>query len=585
MTQFLRNIRLAGGVASSHLTDDPLLLLLQLSRRLPARLVGPLSAAVTRLTPRNSGAIPVLLAAMLGGDGADVQRRLSLPAATAATGEHARRLADVALAAQLPGLVDGFLERAEGANGLAQARARRFWYDGALSDAVSVLEDAVRDGAGPGARAQRARLAAERYVLAGLAAPDLKPTECSPVPGRVLHLLTNSLPHTFSGYAQRSHSILAAQQAAGWDVLAVTRLGYPVQVGKIFAKPFDVVDGVRYHRLLPAKLSATMDARLQQQAEELLQIVLEFKPSVLHTTTHYVNAVVVRAVAQAVGIPWVYEVRGQLGDTWASTRGAEAKDSERYRLFQEREAEVMRDADLVVTLGGAMKANIVAAGIPEAKVLIAPNAVGGDFLKEPLDAGSARRMLGLNEGGQYIGTVSSLVAYEGLDCLIDAFALLAPEFPHLKLLIVGDGVSRPALEVQARQSGYGDRIIFTGRVSREHAVRYHQALDVFVVPRKDLEVTRSVTPLKPVEALACARPVVASRLPALAEIVQDGCSGSLVQAGDAPALGAALESLLADSTRSVRMGRAGRVEVLGTRTWAANARALAAAYSELLSEK
>ena len=508
-----------------------------------------------------------------------VERRLGLAVDANVVGEPARRLADVALAAQLPAVADAFLGRAEGAPGLDGSRARRFWYDGAVSDAVEVLA-----GDGRARRGQRSRLAAELSVLSG-AAPVLDGVDYSPVPGRVLHLLTNSLPHTASGYAQRSHSILAAQQAAGWDVLAVTRLGYPVQVGKIFAKPFDVVDGVRYRRLLPAKLAATMDARLQQQAEQLLDIVLEFKPSVLHTTTHHVNALVVRAVARAVGIPWVYEVRGQLADTWASTRGPAAKESERYRLFQEREAEVMRDADLVVTLGGSMKANIVAAGIPEAKVLIAPNAVGGDFLMEPLDAGSARRELGLNESGQYIGTVSSLVAYEGLDGLIEAFVLLAPQFPHLKLLIVGDGVSRPALEVQARQSGYGDRIIFTGRVPRDQAVRYHQALDIFVVPRKDLEVTRSVTPLKPVEALACARPVVASSLPALEEIVKDGVSGSLVQAGDAPALAAALESLLADSTRRGSMGRAGRLEVLGTRTWAANARALAAAYSGLLSEK
>ncbi len=367
MTQLVRNIRLAAGVAGSHLTDDPLLLLLQLSRRLPARLVGPLAAAVTRLAPRDSAAVPVLLAALMGGAGTDVQRRLSLAAATTATGERARRLADVALAAELPGLADGFLERAAGSNGLAQARARRFWYDGALSDAVAVLEDAVRDGAGHGARGQQARLAAERDVLTGVAAPVLNRTEYSAAPGRVLHLLTNSLPHTASGYAQRSHSILAAQQAAGWDVLAVTRLGYPVQVGKVFAKPEDMVDGVRYRRLLPARLASTSDLRLQQQAQELLDIVLDFRPSVLHTTTHHANALVVRAVAQAVGIPWVYEVRGQLADTWAATRGPEAKDSERYRLFQERETEVMQDADLVVTLGGAMKANIVAAGIPEGK--------------------------------------------------------------------------------------------------------------------------------------------------------------------------------------------------------------------------
>jgi hypothetical protein len=118
----------------------------------------------------------------------------------------------------------------------------------------------------------------------------------------MLHLLTNSLPHTSSGYAQRSHSILAAQQAAGWDVLAVTRLGYPVQVGKILAKPVDEVDGVRYQRLLPVTLAATMDERVQQQAEALMDVVLQFRPCVLHTTTHYVDALVVRAGA-AVGIP------------------------------------------------------------------------------------------------------------------------------------------------------------------------------------------------------------------------------------------------------------------------------------------
>ena len=584
MIQLYRNFRLAAGVVGSHLTDDPLLLLLQLSRRLPARLVGPLSRAVTRLAPQNSAALSVLLASLIGGAGSDVQRRLSLATAKEATGERARRLADVALAAQLPALADDFLGRAEDAHGLAMARARRSWYDGALTDAVAVLDDAVRKGAGYAARGQRARLAAERDVVAGLEAPVLTPMEYNAIPKRVLHLLTNSLPHTASGYAQRSHSILAAQQAAGWDVLAVTRLGYPVQVGKILAKPVDVVDGIRYRRLLPAKLAATMDARLQQQAEELLGVVLEFRPSVLHTTTHYVNALVVRAVAQAVGIPWVYEVRGQLADTWASTRGPAAKQSERYRFFQEREAEVMQDADLVVTLGGAMKSNIVAAGILDVKVLIAPNAVGGDFLDEPLDAAAARRMLGLPEGGQYIGTVSSLVAYEGLDCLIDAFALLAPDFPKLKLLIVGDGVSRPALELQARESGFGDRIIFTGRVPREQAARYHQSLDIFVVPRKDLEVTRSVTPLKPVEALACGRPVVASRLPALEEIVKEGLSGSLVQAGDAYELAVALESLLGDELLRTRMGRAGRIDMLETRTWVANARTLAAAYCELRIE-
>ncbi|MGK3958305.1 glycosyltransferase family 4 protein [Arthrobacter sp. R4] len=403
-----------------------------------------------------------------------------------------------------------------------------------------------------------------------------------PSPGRVLHLLTNSLPHTSSGYAQRSHSMLLAQQEAGWDVLAVTRLGYPVQVGKLLARSMDAVDGIRYRRLLPATLAPSMDARLQQQADELLRVALEFKPAVLHTTTHYVNGIVVRAVAEALGIPWVYEVRGQLADTWASARGPAARESERYHLFQKRETEVMRDADLVVTLGSAMKANIVSGGVPPEKVIVAPNAVGGVFLSDPLDAAVARLKLGLPTNGQYVGTVSSLVPYEGIDDLIGAFELLAPRHPDLRLLVVGDGESLPSLMGQAERTGLSDRIIFSGRVSREQAPLYHQALDVFVVPRKDLAVTRSVTPLKPVEALACGRPVVASRLAALEEIVTDGKNGLLAVPGDRHDLAAKLEWLLNSQDLRIRLGNAGRRDVLDSRTWRANATTLNTAYKQLM---
>ena len=577
MIQLVKNARLAVGVISQHLVDDPFLLYLQASRRLPA-VVRPLGRVVTAVFPKNSVAVPALLASMSNGDDADVKRRLELALRGDAKGEQARRLADIALSAGLTEISDTLLAKAGNAPGLKAVRARRLWHDGNLSGAVTAL-----DGSGAAGRRQQARLAGEAAVYAG-AAPSLQRQEFTPVPGRVLHLLTNSLPHTASGYAQRSHSIMVAQQEAGWEVLAVTRLGYPVQVGKFLAQASDVVDGVRYRRLLPARLAQTMDARHQQQAEELLQVALEFRPSVLHTTTHFVNGLVVRAVAQALGIPWVYEVRGQLADTWAATRGPEALDSEKYKLFQARETEVMQDADLVVTLGQAMKANIVAAGIPGEKIIIAPNAVGGAFLQQPRDAAAARRELGLPEDGLYIGTVSSLVAYEGLDDLVRSFALLAPDFPQLRLLIVGDGVAGPALRKQVQGLGLADRAIFTGRVPRDQTPLYHQALDVFVVPRKDLDVTRAVTPLKPIEALASARPVVGSDLPALREIIDDGGNGLLVPAASPDRLAHTISALLLDASRRASMGHAGRAAVLAERTWAANAKALAARYAGLHHE-
>jgi glycosyltransferase involved in cell wall biosynthesis len=576
MAQLLNNVRLAATTAWQQLSDDPVVLFLQLSRRLPAAVVRPLARLGCAAAPKDSAAVPVLLASLAKGDDADVERRLRLAVDRKVTGERARKLADIALVANRPELADLLLSAATDAPGLESALARRLWHDGNLSGAVAGL-----NGSRSAGRRQKARLAGEAAVYAG-AAPFLQAQDFTPVPGRVLHVLTNSLPHTTSGYAQRSHSIMVAQQEAGWNVLAVTRLGYPVQVGKLLARGADVVDGIHYRRLLPSRLAATMDARLQQQAEELLKVALEYRPSVVHTTTHFVNGLVVRAVAEALGIPWVYEVRGQLADTWAATRETQSRESEKYRQFQEREADVMRTADLVVTLGHAMKANIVAAGVPSARIVIAPNAVGGTFLRAPLDTAAARREVGLAEDGLYIGTVSSLVGYEGLEDLVQAFALLAPEFPQLRLLIVGDGVAGPALHELVRALGLAGRTTFTGRVPRELTPLYHQALDVFVVPRKDLDVTRAVTPLKPVEAMASARPVVASDLPALREILDDDVTGFLSRPGDVRDIGIKLERLLRSEELRTRMGQAGRRDVLENRTWIANAEALAAAYEELM---
>ncbi|WP_253907972.1 glycosyltransferase family 4 protein [Arthrobacter sp. H20] len=489
-------------------------------------------------------------------------------------------LADVALAAGYPSLADEFLlqTRLAGATDVSRTVARKRWFDGDMSGAIEVLQSADRFSAAE-------RLASERRVFEGWS-PTLTPVNgYVPLPKTVLHVLTNSLPHTGSGYAQRSHSILKAQHDAGWSVHAATRVGYPVQVGKVFAADLDVIDGVFYHRVLPARLAKGFDTRLQQQADQLLALALQVRPAVLHTTTHFVNGLVVREVAKALGIPWVYEVRGQLADTWASSRSDAAKKSERYRLFTESEAQVMQSASLVVTLGEAMKQDIVGKGVDPRKVLLCPNAVGDEYLDEPMDSGNARELLGLPTDGVYIGTVSSIVDYEGLDDLLRAFGVLVVDHPGLRCLIVGDGVALPSLKTLAQQLGVSALVTFTGRVPREKARLHHQAIDIFVVPRKDLEVTRAVTPLKPVEAMACARTVVASDLPALREIVSAE-SGVLTTASDVESLASGIRELVADGglrlePHAVAMGAAVRRQVLSDRTWAGNSTALLDAYAGL----
>ncbi|MDJ1370946.1 glycosyltransferase family 4 protein [Gulosibacter molinativorax] len=577
-----QNISLTGQTVVEHIVDDPIQLMLQISRRLPAKARGPVGKAIASLAGDRFGAAATV-GQEIAGDRAGAEAALDQATQGAALtrsqgGSKAAHLADVALSM-------GDHERAERLlQQVPPASRRAAWYAAAARIALYrgdhdlAVEFASRH---PRNVALARRMLGEQQVFAGYR-PDL-PAEPNyePVTGRVLHVLTNSLPHTASGYAQRSHSILKSLVERGFEAQAVTRPGYPVQVGIPWAASEDIVEDIHYVRLLPTRLGQGLKARADQHAALLAAEVRRYRPAILHTTTHFTNAIAVASVAKAFGIPWVYEVRGQLADTWASTRGPQALTSQRYREFSARELDAAKSADAVVTLGENMKRQLVAGGVSEAKISVCPNAVGVPFINEPPTQGDARARLGLEPDVQLIGTVSSIVDYEGLDLLLRAAALLIPSHPRLRVRIAGDGVALPGLKVLAEELGIADRCDFPGRVQRAEAIWHHAALDVFVVPRKDLTVTRSVTPMKTVEASAVGRPVVASRLPALEELVVDGETGLLFEAENAGALADTLRSLLDDQPRIERMGANGREWALETRTWAANATTYENVYARL----
>ena len=119
-----------------------------------------------------------------------------------------------------------------------------------------------------------------------------------------------------------------------------------MEVGIPWARREDVVDGIAYNRLLPRRLAGDAAARLDQYARLLAAEVERLRPAALHTTTHFTNALVVRSVAEAFGLPWVYEVRGQRADSWAATRAPQGRDSS-LPVVLRREADLARAADAV----------------------------------------------------------------------------------------------------------------------------------------------------------------------------------------------------------------------------------------------
>lgn len=556
------NLGVLAQTVAEHAVDDPILLTLQGARRLPEHLRGTAARGLTTLGTA-AGGVPAAVGFHMLGATEDAQERLAAVDGIRYAPARADVLVHLSAFEDAAAVLEAVPPASRGAAWHAAA-SRLAHHTGDLDAAVRHARVHRRN------RALARRMAGEREALTGDWPILPRETGYTPRPGRVLHVLTNSLPHTRSGYAQRSHAILRAQAEAGLQVSAVTRPGYPVQVGVPWARAVDVVDGIEYHRLMPSRLAQGQAARVRQHAALLLEVVRAERPALLHTTTHYVNAMAVRAVAEACGIPWVYEVRGRLADTWAATRGPAATASPRYAAFTAREAQAARAADAVVTLGEGMRQTLVTEGVDPERIVLAPNAVDARFEAPPPSRATARQHLGLDPDGRYVGTVSSIVDYEGLDLLVRAVARLAPEHPRLRLRIVGDGVALPGLRVLAHRLGIADICEFPGRVAREDAVWHHSALDVFCVPRRDLPVTRAVTPMKSVEASALGRPVVASDLPALAELVEDGVTGELFPAEDLDAFVAALGRLLSRPEEAERLGRAGRDWALATRTWSSN---------------
>ncbi|MGP5524467.1 glycosyltransferase [Glutamicibacter arilaitensis] len=569
------NVINTGNLVLSNIADDPTYFALQVARRFKNK--PPFRKLINRLGAEESNIRLRALAAMLKDDNQSLR---AICQEWLSSDDHPNQtvfLANLCIASNEWKLAEELLEKCSSSNAKVRAKARLLWSLGHMTAAIDLLGE-IRRGR------QVRHYESELATFEGLEPRVSAKTAEKTTKRSTLYIATNSLPHTGSGYAQRTQSILMSLKSAGWNVAGLTRVNYPLNIGKLLASDFDVVSNITYQRCLPFPSRHDFTGRIQQQADDLLARVLERKPSVLHTTTDFSNALAVKAVADATGTPWVYEVRGQLADTWLSTRPEDSKSSERYQLFMEREAFVARHADHVFTLGEAMKRNLVDSGVDPKKITLLPNGVGEKFLDEPVPRSQARTQLGLDPAAFYVGTVSSLVPYEGLSTVVRAVAELVEHHQKLRLLIVGDGTDRENLIALAEKLGISRRCEFPGRIPREKAHLYHAALNTFVVPRVDSAVTRSVTPLKPVEAMASKVPVLASDLPALREIIADGENGHLIASDDVSEWAAAIEKLMQNPENAELMGKSGREFVIADRTWKQNAFSVVDVYERVINK-
>ncbi|WP_213601746.1 glycosyltransferase [Pseudoxanthomonas japonensis] len=173
------------------------------------------------------------------------------------------------------------------------------------------------------------------------------------------------------------------------------------------------------------------------------------------------------------------------------------------------------------------------------------------FAGSPQRREEARRRLGLGETDLIIGHVGRLVELKNQKALIDCLPALASEFPQLRLVLVGEGPTRDALQAQAASLGVSDRVMLAG--ARHDISDLLPAFDVFALP----SFTEGLS-IALLEACASGLAIVATAVGGNPEVIQDGVSGRLVTVGDTAALQAALRELLASPDLRARRGASAR---------------------------
>ena len=258
------------------------------------------------------------------------------------------------------------------------------------------------------------------------------------------------------------------------------------------------------------------------------------KPDVLHLHLEY-SALIGGAAARSLGRARPLVVMSIGNDPY------------RHGTVHRRAARLLApNVDLHLTVSpGLKKAVLQAYGSGARRVEIVNPGI--DLRRFDSASGDPRRVAEYRRGaGQVVGTVARLAAQKAVHILLEATPRLLAEDPTIRVLIVGDGPLRDALEHQAGRLGIGHAVSFAGY--QEDVVSAYRAMDVFVLPSRD-EGYGVVF----LEAMAMGVPVVGTRVIGSEDAVEDGVTGLLVSHGDAPALAEAVRRILGDPSLATRL--------------------------------
>ncbi len=324
----------------------------------------------------------------------------------------------------------------------------------------------------------------------------------------------------------------------------------------------EVVDVIRLTEPLPPAARLTTDveriATNRAVRTEVAGLAAQLRPAFIYQR-HRPFLTAPLAVAQKTDLPLVLEWNSSEVWTrkfWNSTARLELVFDP---LLAHMERRVVREADMIVAVSEAAADMARGAGAPDERVVVVPNAVAADDIVSLAD-----RTRGA-QGRMRIGWIGSFGPWHGAPVLIRALALL-PDCAEA--VMIGDGQELPMCRRLAHELGVAERIQWAGVLEHEDAVRVLSGCDVLASPHVSVRGQRFFgSPTKIFEYMAIGRPIVASALEQIAEVLEDGVTARLVAPGDAAALATAVVEILESPDRGAALGGAARAAAVARHMW------------------
>jgi len=286
--------------------------------------------------------------------------------------------------------------------------------------------------------------------------------------------------------------------------------------------------------------------------------------------------------SRKLGIPFVLEVNADLLEQ-RKFKGIPERGLRRlFAVWATRMC--FNSAAKIICISAGLKDHLSSTwNIEDSKLTVLPCAADVEAFRPNHQPELLRRNLGLTTEPVVIW-VGGFYPWHDLDLLLKSFTLVLQRRPDAKLVLVGDGQTRPSVERMLQKNGLLQAVILTGAIAHTDVPEMLSIAAVAVVPSAPVPASRggTGTPLKLFEYMAAGKAIVATALNHAAEVIQDGYNGLLVEAGDVNRFAEAILTLLNDPVERGRLGQNARQQAVELYSWEEYTRRLEEIYLSVL---